>query len=143
MMLTERAPWGTGSSVTFVNRWMNSVSHSVFGRLSSPVNRLRRRSEHSLGAGQGELKYRTPRLVRIRPQPAAMGVDDRSTDRQPHPRSARLRGVERLENVLQIRRIDARPGIAHGHEDAGLVLLGADRQLSCPRRSRAHGFNRV
>src|SRR5262245_5371317 len=121
MMLTGRAPWEMGSSVTFVNRWMNSVSHSVFGRLSRPVNRLRR-NERSFGAGQGELKYRTPRLVCIRPQPTPMGVDDRSTDRQPHPRSARLRGVERLENVLQIRRIDARSGIAHGDEDPGLIL---------------------
>src|SRR5262245_64376139 len=100
MTQTESAPWATGSSVTFVNPWMNSVSHSGFGRLSRPVNRRRRRSKHSFGAGQGELKYRTPRLVRLRQQPAAMGVDDRSTDRQPHPRAARLRGVERLENAL-------------------------------------------
>src|SRR5262245_47670291 len=131
------------SFATFASRWMNCISHSVFTRLSCPVDRLKRICELSFGAGQRELKYGAARLVRLRPQPAAMSVDDRSTDRQPHPCSGRLRGVERLENPLQIRRIDARPGIAHGHEDAGLVLLGADRQLSCPRRSRAHGFNRV
>jgi hypothetical protein len=31
-----------------------------------------------------------------------------------------------------MREIDTRPRIAHGHEDACLVLLGADQQLSCP-----------
>jgi hypothetical protein len=39
--------------------------------------------------------------------------------------------------------IDARPGIAHCHEDAVAILLGADQQLPCPRVNRAHCFNRV
>src|SRR5260370_33708601 len=41
-------------------------------------------------------------------------------------------------------RIDARPGIAHEHENAtGLGLLGADQQLSWPRLDRVHGFDRT
>ena len=41
-------------------------------------------------------------------------------------------------------RINARPGIAHGHENAtGPGLLGADQQLPWPRLDRAHGFDRV
>ena len=38
-----------------------------------------------------------------------MGIDDRPADRQPHPYSAGLGGVESLENALEMFRIDARP----------------------------------
>jgi hypothetical protein len=73
-----------------------------------------------------------------------VGIDDRPADRQSHPYSARLRGVESLENAIEMVRINARPGIAHGHENAaGLGLLGADQQLSWPRLDRAHGVDRV
>src|SRR5712691_3633351 len=73
-----------------------------------------------------------------------MGIDDGPADRQPHPNSAGLRGVESLENALEMFRTNARPGIAHCHENAtGLGLLGADQQLSWPRLDRAHGFDRV
>ena len=94
-------------------------------------------------SGQGELKYGAARFVRFRPQLAPMGVDDGPADRQPHARSAGLRGVEGVEDPLEMRRIDARPGIAHSHEDACLVLLGADHQLSCPLLNRAHCFSRI
>jgi hypothetical protein len=42
-----------------------------------------------------------------------------------------------------MRRIEARPGIADRHKDAFVVLFGADQQLSCPRLTRAHCFDRV
>src|SRR5262245_15418503 len=42
-----------------------------------------------------------------------------------------------------MRRINARPGIAHGHESACLLLLGADRQLSYARLHRAYCFSRI
>jgi hypothetical protein len=54
----------------------------------------------SFGAGQGELKYRASRPIRIRPQPAPGSIDDGPADRRPHPHSAGLRGVECLENAL-------------------------------------------
>jgi hypothetical protein len=73
-----------------------------------------------------------------------VGIDDGPADRQSHPYSARLRGVESLENAIDMVRLNARPGIAHGHENAtGLGLLGADRQLSWPGLDRAHGFDGV
>jgi len=73
-----------------------------------------------------------------------MGIDDRPADRQSHAYSAGLRGVESLENAIEMVRINARPGIAHGHENAtGLALLAADQQLSWPRLDRAQGFDRV
>jgi hypothetical protein len=56
-----------------------------------------------------------------------MGIDDGPADRQPHPGSAVLRGVKRIKNALEMRRSDARPGIANRDEDAiSRGLLGAD-----------------
>ena len=40
-------------------------------------------------------------------------------------------------------RVNARSGIAHGHENAVVVLFRADQQLSCYRLNRAHCFDRV
>jgi hypothetical protein len=75
-----------------------------------------------LHGGQGELKYGAARFIRRCPQPAPMGVDDGPANRQPHPCSAGLCGVEGLENAIEMFRMDARPGIAHCHKDAGVVL---------------------
>src|SRR6516162_2338375 len=132
-----------GSSAIFVSWWMKRISHGAFAWLSRPVSRLKRIRELCFSARQGELKYGAAESVRICPQPAPMGVDDRPADRQPHPHAAGFRGVECLENALQMRRIDARPGIAHCYEGAGVVLLGADEQFSWPGLDRAHGFNGV
>jgi len=52
-------------------------------------------------AGQGKLEHGTSRFIRIRPEPAPMGIDDGPADRQPHPHSAGLRCVESLENSAQ------------------------------------------
>src|SRR5712691_6848113 len=112
---------------------MRSISYGVFVRLSSLVSRLKRIPELLFHSGQGELKYGAARFIRICPELPPVGIDDRPADRQPHPNSAGLRGVESLENALEMFRTNARPGIAHCHENAtGLGLLGADQQLSWP-----------
>src|SRR5215831_4814856 len=73
-----------------------------------------------------------------------MSMDDGAAYRQPHPCSTGLRGVEGVEDSIEMRWINAWPGIAHGHEVAScLVLLGADYQLSCPHVGGAHCFSRV
>src|SRR5262249_30429895 len=77
-----------------------------------------------LNRRQGELKYSAARLVRCRPQPAPMSMDDGAANRQPHACSTRLCGVEGVEHTVEIHRIDAWPGIAHRHEGACLALLG-------------------
>src|SRR6476620_11544229 len=92
--------------------------------------RARRGAAIALGrlrGGQGELKYRTARFIRLCPQPAPMGIDNRSANRQPHPRSAGLRGVKCIEHAIEMFRMDARPGIVHCHKDTCVVLLGADQ----------------
>src|SRR5690242_542921 len=99
-----------------------ATHHSVVGRLS---------------ARQIEIKYDAAGGIQLCPQPAPMCIDDRSADRQPHPYAAGFRGVEGLEDALQMDGIDARSGVAHCNEDALGVLLGADRELSCLGLARA------
>src|SRR6516165_5664483 len=79
---------------------------------------------------QGELKHGAPGLIGTYPQAAPVAVDDGATDREPHPNSAGLRGVEGFKNPLEISRINAWPGIAHRHEDARGVWLSANQHLS-------------
>src|SRR6516165_8159442 len=132
-----------GSCVTCASRWRKSISHDAFARLSGLLTRLKRTCELSFDIGQGELKCSTARLVRRRPQLAPMSMDDGTAYRQPHACSTGLRGVEGVEDSIEMRRINARPGIAHGHEGACLVLLGTDQYLSRPLLDRAHCFSRV
>src|SRR6516162_6867452 len=72
-----------------------------------------------------------------------MSIDDGAAYRQPHACSTGLRGVEGVEDSIEMRWINAWPGIAYGHEGACLVFLGADQQLSRPLLNRAHCFSRV
>src|SRR5215469_7223605 len=72
-----------------------------------------------------------------------MRINDGPAYRQPHPCSTGLGGVESLEDALAIRWIDPRTGIVHCHEDACLILLCADQQLSSPGLDQAHCFNGV
>ena len=77
---------------------------------------------------QGELKYGSPRLIGICPQPAPMGGDDGPANRQAHSDSALLCRVEGFENPLEMFRIDAGSRIVHCDEDVSrLPLLGADQ----------------
>src|SRR5215470_8927020 len=72
-----------------------------------------------------------------------MSLDDGGAYRQPHPCPTGLRGVEGVEDSIEMCRINTWPGIAYGHESACLVLLGANHQLSYPLLNCAHRFSRV
>src|SRR5215470_7737858 len=72
-----------------------------------------------------------------------MGVDDRAADRQPHSHAVRLRRVERLENALQLLRVDAWPSIAYCYENTSVVVFRADQQLSCRQLSEPHCFDGI
>src|SRR4051812_7171917 len=98
-----------GSFVTCVSQWMKTNYYGVFVRLSILLSRLMSVHEFLFRAGQCELEYSAARLIHICPQPARMGIDDRPTDRQPHSHPAGLRGVQSLENALEMLRINARP----------------------------------
>src|SRR6516165_10539358 len=109
---------------------MKSISHDAFATLSDPLARLKRSHELAFDVGQGELKCSTARLVRSRPQLAAMSMDDGAANRQPHACSTGLRGVEGVEDLIEMRRINTWPEITYGHENGCLALLGADNQVS-------------
>src|SRR5215467_13271804 len=127
------------SCVTCVSRWMKII----FSRLSNPLSCLKRIRELSFRSWQGELKHGAAGFVRLRPQLSSMCMDDGPADRQPHARSIGLGGVEGLEDSIETLRINARPGIAHRHDDACLILVCADQQLPCPLLNRAHCFSRI
>src|SRR5258708_33297736 len=75
---------------------------------------------------------------------AAMRLDDRAADRQPHADALALGGVERIEDVLEFRRIDPRAGIADGQEHAvRFALRGRYEHVSLSVAERAYGFNGV
>src|SRR4029077_17007717 len=98
----------------------------------------------ALHARQGELKYRSARFIRVCPQPAPMGFDDRQANRQPNSYPAGFRAVESLENAVDMLRIDARPRVAHSYKDTiCLGFLRADQQLSWPILNRPHRFDRI
>src|ERR1700746_2145470 len=133
-----------GSYVTCASRWMMSISRNAFATLSDPRARLKRSRDLSFGARQGELKHGAARLVRRRPQLAAVSMDDGPAYRQPHACSTGLRGVEGVEDPIEMRRINSRSGIPDCHEDTScLVLLGTDDQLSYPYLGCANCFSRI
>ena len=91
-----------------------NLSVVVIPHLRSNI-RSRRSHELPFRVRQGELKYGAARFICFCPQPTPVGIDDRPADRQPHPYSAGFRGVESLEDALEMARINTRPSIAHGH----------------------------
>jgi hypothetical protein len=109
--------------VVHVNAGANKlfISKPVMGRASGKLSiqlsrRIRKPDGHFDGvviasldmhelafcAGQGELKNGASRFIRIRPQPAPMGTDDGPADRQPHSHAGGFRGVEGIENAIEI-----------------------------------------
>src|SRR3954451_24945882 len=115
------------SFATFKSPSMKAASSVAFVRRSSPVILPQRNRESVSYRWQGELKYGASRLVRVGPQPTPMGVDDGATDQEAHSNPAGLGRVKSFENAIEMFRIDARPGIAYGDQDAiPLALLAAD-----------------
>src|ERR1700687_249875 len=131
------------------------ISHSlVFGlahfglsaeRASTPLHYIYIESWRLLPAGrQRELKDRAAGIVRRRPQAAAVGLDDRTADRQSPAHAFALGGVDRVEDVLKLRRAQPRAGVADGQEYAvRFVLRRADEHLSWSIADCACGFNGV
>jgi hypothetical protein len=71
-------------------------------------------------------------------------LDDRTTDREPEPQTARLGRVERLEEAIEVRRRDSRTGIAYRHAHVvGSGFTAADQQFARPLAHPADGLDRV
>src|SRR5258705_483220 len=98
----------------------------------------------SVLGGHREVKNGAAGLVGGHPQTAAMGFYDRTADRQPHPQTAGLRRVERVEEALETRRGHAWPRILHRDQHAiRFSWRGSDEQLSRPFYDYAHGLDSV
>ena len=85
------------------------------------------------GDRQGESKRRAVRLVWRRGQLTAVGLDDRTADRQAHPHAARLGGVEGIEHRVGSRRVEPWSRVADLDEHhAGTDLSSDQLQLTWP-----------
>src|SRR5687767_7298255 len=67
--------------------------------------------------GQGELERRAPGRVIGGAKLAPMGSDDRASDGQAHAKPLRLRGVERLEQPVELVHVDPGAGVLDGDDD--------------------------
>src|SRR5882724_10966804 len=79
--------------------------------------------------GQSELNSCARTCMEGSPQTAAMGLDDRTTDRQPHAEPLRFCRHESGEDAVQVLRVDAPASVLHGDADGiGLLSLRPDDQ---------------
>ena len=105
------------------------------------------RSRYGGAASAGRVKRNTvpAARVRLRPQPAAMRLDDGAADRQPDAHAVALGGDERLEQPRQDFRPNAAAGVgdADQHHSAGRRGAGdeicAPGQCPSPRRHCGSG----
>src|SRR5207244_13655946 len=73
-----------------------------------------------------------------------MVLNNRATDRQPHPHSLRLGGVESIEDPSHALRVQANARVLHCNTHLiDLTALRSDDQLSRSVSNRAHGFDRI
>src|SRR5687767_11435666 len=72
--------------------------------------------------GQGELERRPPGRVIGGAKLARVGSDDRASDGQAHAKPLGLRGVERLEQPVEVVHVDPGPRVLDGDDD----LLAVD-----------------
>src|SRR4030095_5584445 len=68
---------------------------------------------------QVDSKDRTPHWIVFDQEPAAVGVHDRPTDRQPHAQPVRSRGEERLEDPIEVGLGDALARVVHAEFGVG------------------------
>jgi hypothetical protein len=70
--------------------------------------------------------------------------DNRAADRQPQAQPLRLGRIEGLEQPVETLRVQARPGIAHGDQDARRrIRLGPHHDLARPVAHTTQGFEGV
>src|SRR4029077_14530317 len=91
-----------------------------------------------------ELKRRAPVVIRCRPDPPAVCLDNRAADRQSHAHALRFGGIERGEDLIETLRIQPRAGISYCDPHAlRFVFRRADLQHSGAVVSAAHGFDGI
>src|SRR5436190_12350088 len=94
--------------------------------------------------GDRKLKESALRLASRRPQPPAMGFDNRAADREAHAHAGGLRRVEGVENVFESLRRQSRTRNSHPYDHAAPVSLpAADEQPSSPVAGAAHSLDGI
>src|SRR6266481_264547 len=76
-----------------------------------------------------KLKESTLRLARDRPQPSAVGLDDRAADREAHAHALGLGRVEWLEQTREALRAQPRAGVPHPDAHGTFGRDGIDADL--------------
>src|SRR5580693_2759748 len=79
--------------------------------------------------GDRKLKESTLRFARDRPQPSAVGLDDRVADRQAHAHALGLGRVEWLEQAREALRAQPWAGVPHPDAHATFGGDGIDANL--------------
>src|SRR3981189_2126094 len=90
---------------------------------------LRSNSGRRTVGKQHKLKDGALGFVRGNPQPAIMGLNDRTADRQAHPHTARFCSEQRIEYPLELLRAYSCSGVRHRYDYAPAVAdLGPHAQ---------------
>src|SRR5262245_14374484 len=79
-------------------------------------------SRRRIVSEQRKLKDGALGFVRSNPQPAIVGLDDRTADRQTHPHATRFCREEWIEYPLEILRGDSSSGVRHRYDNAAAVV---------------------
>src|ERR1700730_2617186 len=98
--------------------WRSSGSEPLLSTLALGASWTTSSAQHRRRAvgTQHELKDGALGVVRGNPQPAIMGLNDRTADRQTHPHAARFCSEQRMEYVLEVLRADSCAGVRHRHD---------------------------
>src|SRR4051812_44758054 len=127
------------------------VSGDGVGRRSAPIRdgrRARTRGSRQcrlrIGGGrQGEADDRSARMPRRDRELAAMPIDDRAADRETEPHPARLRGHERLEDLVGLGGIDAVARVPDLDDGRAALSARRDAQDAILGRRPGQGLDRV
>src|SRR6185369_17101040 len=120
-MSRSRAPriarprWGRGDSCSGTLETAAGVmaSDRTMGRSTHAIRPRSHRTELRLG-GQLDVDRETAAGIGLGVDPPAVGLGDRTADRQAHAEAAILRGDEAVEHPLEVDVLGADPGVAHG-----------------------------
>ena len=78
------------------------------------------------------------------PKPSAVVLYNRTANRQPHPHSLRLGGVESIKDLFEILCIESNTGVLHSYKHfIRFVRRGSNHHLPRSIRDRIHGFDTV
>src|SRR5467141_4643606 len=139
-----RSPDGHGSGPNGADWRVLSVRDTRYRkrRLATMWERLRRLGLRRDRGRQGELKGCATGGVSVGPQAAAMRLNDRPTDGQPHTSPVILGRKECLEDLLRLLLRQSHAGIAHRNQQLTVAGFRLDGEFTSATRF-LHGVDAV